>query len=198
MMESLTLGWKNKTKRWIGYHTYQDLRTEDLDEKEKSQTKVRQEWIKKDFFGTLPIRIEDLTPSVVRMAHEAKIQYWRDKVKDLNEKAGIDKWFVVEEGRDFGMTNRKPAQYSDWSYPKDKEYPNTLFGFNVKKVLRFMGADAWTFDEALTALQRLGMAVSYEVIKEQLENGMKGIKTDPNLLEPDDVEELYIAKRAAF
>lgn len=160
--------------------------------------KMDKKYIHDNFFGNLPITIKDLTPSIVRMAFDSQIVYWQKKVDTLNEKAGIDTWFVTHEGRDFGMTNRKPAQYFSWVYPKDKEYPNTLFGRHLNKVLRWMGADAWTFDETMASMRFYGISIPYALVKEQLAKGMRGEKVDHNLLEADDIEDLYSSKRIKF
>lgn len=158
-------------------------------------TGLSKKWLRDHYFEGIPVKIQDMTPSVIRRAEEIRISYWSEKCEELNQKAGRDMWFFVKEGRDYGMTNRRPVQYDSWDYPKDREYPNTLFGYHVNKVIRWMGADCWTFDEVRSAMRTFGIAITFDEIEDLLEQGRKGIKVKIDLMDEEEIEELYSAKK---
>lgn len=68
-----------------------------------------------------------------------------------------------------------------------------LFGKPVASVLRWMGEDAWTFEDARKALDKLGASVSDDSIRSQLLAGRKGTGGDPAKLTKDQEEKLYAA-----
>jgi hypothetical protein len=73
-----------------------------------------------------------------------------------------------------------------------------LFGFPVSAVLRWMGKQGWTFGEARTVLNSLGLsAVADGTINAYLLAGRKGQRGDPADLLPADIQQLESVRKNA-
>ncbi len=67
----------------------------------------------------------------------------------------------------------------------------SLFGQPVTAVIRWMGDDGWSFDQAYAALAKLKIPVADTTIKAQLRAGQRGERGDPAKLSATQEHELY-------
>ena len=67
----------------------------------------------------------------------------------------------------------------------------SIFGFNVTSVVRWMGKDAWTFQQARRAMRKLNLPVADATLQAQLRAGHIGTRGDPAKLTAEQVECLY-------
>ncbi len=68
---------------------------------------------------------------------------------------------------------------------------DTLFGYPVTSVIRWMGKDCWGWDEAKTALSMLKVRVADATIHAQLRAGKKGERGPPAPLNSSEEKKLY-------
>lgn len=67
----------------------------------------------------------------------------------------------------------------------------TIFGFPMTAVIRWMGVDCWNYDQARTALSFLKIKIADTTIHAQLRAGRKGERGPPAELSPGQERELY-------
>lgn len=65
-----------------------------------------------------------------------------------------------------------------------------VFGFPATAVVRWMGANGWGLDRALSTLGRLGVPLAEPTVRTQLAAGAKGDRGGPAPLDPCQVKEL--------
>lgn len=66
-----------------------------------------------------------------------------------------------------------------------------IFGYPVTAVLRFMGTDAWTVEDAHKVVTALGCPVAIATVRAQVCAGRNGQRGDPAKLTSSQVEKLY-------
>ena len=103
----------------------------------------------------------------------------------------INKLNGVDEYADIGdYINKGPgANKSKKGGSKRKK----LFGYNATAILRWMGKDEWTMEDAKKACKALGLDVADGTITAQLAAGRKGTRGEPAPLTKKQISELYDA-----
>lgn len=146
------------------------------------------------------LKPELITPALCVEAEHYHVEKWEESIRKWNAE-GKQVWvwdghpeFSREKLLGINQTIQEelPAHESDRApAPTVKGARQSLFGFPVTHVLRWMGKDDWTMQEATVAMQRLGMDVAKATISAQLLAGRKGQRGEPANLTQDQIKQLY-------
>lgn len=131
-------------------------------------------------------------------------EFWHAKRFKVEAATNIEE--VTQKAENAGLaqltTNYVPSKHADSSYDAGQEPPSkgkgggtriSLFGFPVTAVIRWMGKDAWDYQDTKKALDKLQVQVAEATIRAQLRAGVKGERGEPAKLSKADVQELYNA-----
>lgn len=162
------------------------------------------------------IEIEDLTPDIIRRAHELDRADWRKVAKWCeNRNRAIEARIAAKEQRpEFGAQLPLGTVRRVFDAPQDKEWEDSagnptpatqlklsiepestgsrvkLFGFPATAVIRWMGKQKFTLAQATRALNDLKANVAKGTIQAQLRAGEKGERGDPAALTAEQEKRL--------
>jgi len=74
---------------------------------------------------------------------------------------------------------------------RSAEKRKRIFGFPITSVVRWMGKEGWTLDEARIAIRTLNCDITDSTLRTQLTAGKNGKRGEPAKLSISETEELY-------
>lgn len=140
-----------------------------------------------ELLDTIDFEPEEVTPKLI---HEAKLIILSHDICLANWKEWWNKKFHPEP--EMILINPKDAMtWSDVKITLDIGKRQKIFGHPVTSVLRWMGKEDWTKDDAKKALRKLGINTADSTIDIQLRAGKRGERGDPAILTGKQENELW-------
>lgn len=122
-----------------------------------------------------------------RVKIEAYANYLQDKSKGLLEEVDAANAKLTQQIEN--LTVERAAM------PAASKDSKLVFGHTLTAVIRWMGKQAWTYEQASTALTKLNISVADATIRCQLTAGKKGTRGEPATLTEKQIKTLTTASK---